>query len=194
MVFGTASGSNIDLADLDGSNGFKITGVPFVLSGRAVASAGDINGDGFDDLIIAAPNGFNFGFNYSYGASYVVLGGPHLAALDALDGSDGEINLALLNGTDGFKINGEFVFGTTPATPPARNFSVAPAGDVNGDGIDDLIIGHPTVGVSLGASYVVFGTTSGFPAHPLPFATQRHKRLHDRRREPRLQRPFGISW
>ena len=162
VVFGTASGSDIDLSDLNGTNGFKLTGVPFDLSGRAVASAGDINGDGFDDLIIAAPGRYTYGFSYSWGASYVVFGGPHLAALDALDGSNGDINLALLNGTDGFRINGEPVFGTNPATLPTKNFSVAPAGDVNGDGIDDLIIGQPGVGQSLGATYVVFGTTSGF--------------------------------
>ena len=48
--------SNIDLSTLNGTNGFKISGVAaFDDSGFSVASAGDINGDGIDDLIIGAP-------------------------------------------------------------------------------------------------------------------------------------------
>ena len=59
---------------LDGSNGFQISGeAAGDLSGCSVASAGDVNGDGFDDLIVGAygadPNG-----PYS-GASYVLFGG-----------------------------------------------------------------------------------------------------------------------
>ena len=54
--------ANIDLSSLDGSNGFKLSGAAADdHSGYSVASAGDVNGDGFDDLIIGArgadPNG-----------------------------------------------------------------------------------------------------------------------------------------
>ena len=43
--------------------------------------------------------------------------------------------------------------------------SVSGAGDVNGDGIDDLIIGASTpTRTPTGASYVVFGSEQGFPA------------------------------
>jgi hypothetical protein len=44
----------VDLGSLDGSNGFRLDGeIANAFSGRAVASAGDVNGDGFADLIVA---------------------------------------------------------------------------------------------------------------------------------------------
>ena len=67
VVFGKAAGfaANLDLSSLDGSNGFKLSGVAADdFSGCSVASAGDVNGDGFDDLIVGAPaadpNGHQF--------------------------------------------------------------------------------------------------------------------------------------
>ena len=49
--------ANIDLSSLDGSNGFKLSGAEvFDLSGWSVAGAGDVNGDGFADLIVGAPS------------------------------------------------------------------------------------------------------------------------------------------
>ena len=56
-MFGKASGfaANLDLSSLDGSNGFKLSGVAAGdRSGISVASAGDVNGDGFADLIVGA--------------------------------------------------------------------------------------------------------------------------------------------
>ena len=76
-MFGKAAGfgANLDLSTLDGANGFKLSGVAaYDQSGRSVASAGDVNGDGFADLIVGAshadPNGRDSG------ASYVVFGKP----------------------------------------------------------------------------------------------------------------------
>ena len=69
-------GAELDLSTVDGTNGFQISGeAARDFSGGfsgGVSSAGDVNGDGFDDLIIGAkgadPNG------YESGASYVVFG------------------------------------------------------------------------------------------------------------------------
>ncbi|MGH2669506.1 MAG: integrin alpha [bacterium] len=64
--------ANISLGDLDGTDGFKLSGVAaFDQSGRAVSTAGDVNGDGIDDLLIGAPGAPNGNFS---GASYVVFG------------------------------------------------------------------------------------------------------------------------
>ena len=56
-MFGRASGfgASLDLAALDGTNGFRLDGVDaYDRSGNSVASAGDVNGDGFADIIIGA--------------------------------------------------------------------------------------------------------------------------------------------
>ena len=150
VVFGGMSiGGNgsIELSSLDGSNGFVLNGIDsFDWSGRSVGDVGDINNDGFDDLVIgadrAAPNG-----DTRAGESYVVFGGASV-------GNSGSIELSSLDGNDGFVLNGIDVFDYSGA-------SVDGAGDVNGDGISDLIVGavfaDPNATFNAGESYVVFG-------------------------------------
>ncbi|HYX14720.1 MAG TPA: integrin alpha, partial [Nostoc sp.] len=143
--------SSFNLSDLDGTNGFTINGIAAGdASGYSVSSAGDVNNDGFDDLIIGArladPNG------YDSGQSYVVFGSS--------TGFDATLNLSNLNGTNGFTINGI-------AAVDYSGWSVSSAGDVNNDGIADLIIGAPYAspnGLYSGQSYVVFGKSTGFDA------------------------------
>jgi Ca2+-binding RTX toxin-like protein len=163
LVFGTAEGTQVslELATLDGTNGFTLNGVAALdQTGSAVSGAGDVNGDGFDDLLIGAhfadPNGSKSG------ASYVVFGGTsNLSALDAVTSSggtagDGRINLADLDGTTGFVLNGS-------TEGDYSGEAVSGAGDVNGDGFDDLLIGARHAdpnGSKSGASYLVFGGTS----------------------------------
>ena len=151
VVFGHggAFASNIDLSSLNGTTGFKLSGAAVGdQSGFSVASAGDINGDGFADLIVGARNAAANG-NGS-GASYVVFG--------KASGFASNINLSSLDGTNGFKLSGA-------AAGDASGYSVASAGDVNGDGFDDLIIGAPHAASTAGASYVVFGTAGGFASN-----------------------------
>jgi Ca2+-binding RTX toxin-like protein len=150
VVFGKASGfaANIDLSSLDGSNGFRLKGKVDDYAGVAVASAGDINGDGFADVIISGHGTQNISF---YGVTYVVFG--------KVSGFPADLDLSSLDGTNGFKLTekvGE-VIGT----------SVASAGDVNGDGFDDIIVGARDAnphGFLSGAAWVVFGKASGFAA------------------------------
>ena len=151
VVFGNSNGFNSDLnlSDLDGSNGFVINGIgPLDQSGIAVSGAGDINGDGIDDLIIGAP--FADATTANTGESYVVFGSSN--------GFGSSFNLVSLDGSNGFIINGI-------DTDDNAGFAVSNAGDVNSDGIDDLIISAPFAdpnGNQAGESYVVFGTSNGF--------------------------------
>ena len=152
-MFGKASGfaANIDLSRLDGSNGFKLSGeAAGDQSGRSVASAGDVNGDGFADLIVGAPLPTAW---RDSGASYVVFG--------KASGFAANIDLSALDGSNGFKLSGV-------AADDRSGSSVASAGDVNGDGFADLIVGAYGAdphGANSGASYVVFGKASGFAAN-----------------------------
>ena len=150
VVFGASgagSSGTLELSSLDGSNGFVLNGVTAGnRSGYSVSAAGDVNGDGVDDLLIgayrAAPNG---GFS---GASYVVFGASGV-------GSSGTLELSALDGSSGFVLNG-----VTASNRSGR--SVSAAGEVNGDGVDDLLIGayHADPNGSFsGASYVVFGAS-----------------------------------
>ena len=149
VVFGNNSGfsASLDLSTLDGTNGFVINGIDRNdSSGGSVSGAGDVNGDGIDDLIIGAPFA-DPNRNTEAGESYVVFGSNSEFSPS--------LNLSTLDGTNGFVINGIDVYDLS-------GYSVSSAGDVNGDGIDDLIIGAPNGNGGAGESYVVFGNNSGF--------------------------------
>ncbi|SFE64991.1 integrin alpha [Nitrosomonas sp. Nm166] len=154
VVFGKASfAATLDVSSLDGSNGFRLDGAANDLSGRAVSSAGDVNGDGFDDVIIGAPNANQSGGYYTYpgGASYVVFG--------KASGFDATLNLSSLDGNNGFRLDG--------SGRERSGINVNSAGDINGDGFDDVLIISQSVsryGAVFDSSYVVFGKASGFNA------------------------------
>ncbi|MCA3562363.1 MAG: FG-GAP repeat protein, partial [Aestuariivirga sp.] len=140
VVFGKAGGfaATFSASSLTGANGFRITGAPaFSTAGESISGAGDINGDNIDDLIVGSDR-----------AAYVVFG--------KAGGFAANLNLSTLNGTTGFRI----------VNASIANFgdSVSVAGDVNGDGIDDLIVGEEYAGSKSGAAYVVFGKVGGFGA------------------------------
>jgi len=161
VVFGRAGGfgAEIDLAQVErGQGGFVIEGGDdYDYAGSSVASAGDCNGDGFDDLIIGARGADGAGdVRYDAGAAYVVFG--------KADGFGSAIDLAAVaQGQGGFVIQGEDAY-------DRAGISVASAGDLNGDGLNDLIVGAGLADGAgnakprAGAAYVVFGTAGGFGA------------------------------
>jgi|GEM_PF-2147428 len=134
VVFGGPSAENIDAAAIEsGMGGFVILGPAAATStGFAVAMLGDVNNDGLGDIGVGVTDGGG------PGGVYVVFGSdaPATVDLDAL-------------GSAGFAITAGDAFG----------HSVAAAGDVNDDGLQDVLIGDPGANGGSGRAVVVFGKT-----------------------------------
>ena len=157
VIFGRAAGwSDIDLASstdfVSGTTGFRIEGVANGDNlGNAVSNLGDINGDGIDDFIVGALSA-NPNSRSNAGAAYVIFGravGSTWPDIDLASSTD------FVSGTTGFRIEGA-------AAGDVLGRSVSNLGDINGDGIDDFIIGaqnaDPNSRSNAGAAYVIFGT------------------------------------
>lgn len=145
--------TNIDLTTLSAEQGLIIQGAMENHStGISVSSAGDINADGFDDIVIGAPRTFT----PPGGVAYVVFGAADNLGVD-VNGRQ-TLDLANLSSTDGFVIRGG-------DAGDRIGDSVSNVGDVNGDTIDDLIIGAPfgdLGGFNAGEAYVIFGSNNSF--------------------------------
>ncbi|WP_444813223.1 hypothetical protein [Variovorax saccharolyticus] len=134
----------MNLATL-GTNGFALSEA--VSANLSVSSAGDVNGDGLADLIVASNSAGS-----NTGRSYVVFGQTGTTGFDLS-------SLTAGTSTKGFAINGE-------GAGDFAGLSVSSAGDVNGDGLDDLLVGADggDAGAGLidaGNAYVVFGKGGG---------------------------------
>jgi hypothetical protein len=110
--------------------------------GTFVGAAGDINNDGFDDVLIGALSS-----KTKRGAVYIVFGCP---------GPYKDIYLEDLTGSNmGFAITGEAVTNRLHSPPACLHGAV---GDVNGDDIEDIGIGD-----SSGTVFIIFGKPSSAP-------------------------------
>jgi hypothetical protein len=175
--------------------------------GFAVAGNGDVNGDGFADILIGAPHATLV--NYRAGAAYLYYGGrgglaqaPTWASGGRQSGESfgGAVAVAGdLNG-DGYDdlavgayrykndvstpdAGAVFVFYGSPGGPLSGagwlqesnqknaqfGYAVSGAGDINGDGYDDLLVGarwYDTDWTNTGAAYLYYGGAGGLEAEP----------------------------
>lgn len=138
VLLGSTSGSVLYLGGPDGPKiaaDWSTEGQqPEAGLGHAVGSAGDVDGDGFEDLLVSTP-----GFD-DVGRVDVFPGGPAGVATDA----------------------SWTVYGSQPFAE--LGFSADGAGDVNGDGYADVIVGAP--GTSNGSVYVYSGSPTGLGVSP----------------------------
>ena len=154
------------VSDLDGTNGIVLYG-EFAM-GRTgggeeldVDAAGDVNGDGIQDFIVGT-TGMDTSFDGPFNNQRVTRDGSAYIVFGTASGFPPNIDLALLNGTNGFIVRNDTDFRSFPST----GASVSSTGDINGDGIDDLMISDPfrstSLGSELGHIYIIFGRRSGF--------------------------------
>jgi len=138
----------VELAQVaTGMGGFAMTGDAIAgnRAGFVVAGAGDVNGDGAADVLVGAHRGAP-AEQVLAGQAYVVLGKADGAPVDLV---------ALSTGRDpsGFAIHGG-------AGLQFAGYDLAGAGDVDGDGLDDVLIGAPGAGDGgsfVGRAYLVRG-------------------------------------
>jgi len=144
LVLGNASGWSMDFNLTDASASF-LGEAATDEAGFAVAGAGDVNGDGYDDILIGAHN--NDDVPNDAGKTYLILGKASGWAKDT--------NLANANASFLGEANGD-----------EAGYSVAGAGDVNGDGYDDILFGaymnDEGPGNDGGQTYLILGKASGW--------------------------------
>jgi len=148
LVYGGAAlPSVISLATL-GAGGVTMNGIGFSdIAGHSIAGPGDVNGDGFDDMLIGAPGAGHAGIGFA-GEAYIVYGSNTLPSL---------LELSSLAAGGGVTINGI-------ASSDQNGTMVAAAGDVNNDGFMDILTGSPLAdpfGKNLaGRAAIVYGGPS----------------------------------
>ena len=162
IYYGSASGPAANPTEA-----LQPTSAVGALFGYNVSRAGDVNGDGYDDVVIGAP-GDQISLTVGLGLQNVSTGKVYVYYGNTFDGN--------LNTEPVVSVNIQLQqadFGTLAATPanPLYGFSVANAGDVNGDGYADIVVGSPSyldlLSVSiLGRVDVYHGGAAGLSTTP----------------------------
>lgn len=141
VIFGSttiSSSGSLSLASINGHNGFIVGGaISYDYSGTSISGLDDVNDDGIADFIIGAPGASPEG-KVTAGAAYVIFGNKNNTTSMYLD-------LSTITGNKGLVVIGNIADGLGSV--------VSKAGDVNGDGIADMLIG------SSYDNYVIFGSS-----------------------------------
>lgn len=139
LIYGGADiPSSFSLIDMPISQGFAILGEVWGDScGAAVSGAGDFNGDGYADVVIGAPDASPVTGSWA-GTGYLVFGSPNINAA---------IELSNFPSKEGFQVWG-------PTWQNYVGLYVSGAGDFNGDGYDDFILGGTDYGYAV---YIIWG-------------------------------------
>ena len=154
VIYGNATGpTQIDLnTTLDLSVGFKISGGASYDMLGAASAAGDFNHDGVDDIIVGGSQ-VKFNNLNNAGSAYVIYGKQ--------GGFTSDVDLSTLTISQGFQIGG-------PASAKVGQ-CVRPGGDMNGDGIADVVISAIFASfmsrTNAGAVYVIYGKQGGYSAN-----------------------------
>lgn len=152
VVFGRSNpNSMIDIAQMTSNEGLIIYGnVAFDGFGIETAGLGDTNGDGLSDIIVASYNPDQVPDSTDRSIAHVIYGRSD---------NIGTLELSDLTGDDGFAI----LSSRTPSQTQNRKLSVSGTGDLNGDGLNDILIGSfygdvlNRGKVNAGEAYVIFG-------------------------------------
>jgi hypothetical protein len=149
LIFGGPTLSTVQIPFMNAKQGITITGVQFgqyvSYSGFSVSTAGDFNGDGFDDVIIGAPYADSLA-----GISYVIYGSANCT----------DIMLVNIPFSQGLTIFGGGKYSPYNLNGDRSGYSVGCAGDFNNDGFSDVVIGAPFTKSNFGAAYIVYGSDS----------------------------------
>ncbi len=132
---------SVSVTSFNGMSGFSIT-ARFDIGFEQLMASSDINGDGYPDVLIGSPAGLT-------GKIYCVFGAVRPFPVN--------VNVKDLSGINGFEVNG-------PSTSDHVGNALS-AGDINGDGIGDVITGAWGLNDGAGGVSIVYGSRIPFPAH-----------------------------
>lgn len=146
-LWNTDTDGEISTSQINGTNGVIILGESANDNlGDSIDGLGDFNGDGFSDLLITAPNADEVsGMGVDVGRAYIIFGGPKGIRLPL---TSGVADLSQLTSDSGIRIVGNTTYDI--------EFS-SPAGDVNGDGKADVIVGTGSTPEADGQIYTIYG-------------------------------------
>jgi len=143
VIYGTKTGySDIDIATMNSSQGFKISGLSIRCDDNAnfLSSTGDVDGDGIADIVIGATTS-----DSNQGAAYVIYG---------KQGEYEDFDISALTDDMGYKISGNGgQFG----------WNVNSKGDINGDGVTDIIVSGSVIDTTFGGAYIIYGQKARGP-------------------------------